>query len=244
MQGTGGEVVQRDLALAAQLAAVFVRPLDVFDEHAGRLEPFTATETRTIASHPAFRAPLNRALTKAMGLSDVAIGREQLDRLRTDHALRCAVLLVSQSMDLVRQAAEIVGAAVLHKRALKLTLKAELARIREILGPTGFEIATHEAPLLHGALAELDAAADPKIFDPAASAAEGRKHLIDFGLQILCGFVGRAAPALAELMTHRCQSDIDRQARGHAPGPLGALHCDHIVRLIRRRLPPWSAIIG
>ena len=66
MQGATGETVQRDLKLAAQLAAVFVRPLDVFDDNAGRLEPFTARETRAIAAHPAFRAPFNRALASTI----------------------------------------------------------------------------------------------------------------------------------------------------------------------------------
>jgi len=244
MQGATGEAVQRDLKLAAQLAAVFVRPLDVFDDNAGRLEPFTARETRTIAAHPAFRAPFNRALASTMRLDETAIGDEQLGRLFSDARQRCAVLLVSQNLDLVRRAAAIVSAAVLHKGVLKLTRKPDLTRMREVLGPDGFEIATREAPLLHGALAELDAGADPKIFDVAVEAAEAQRLVVEHGLAILGRFVDHTEPALSEIMSRRCQSDLDRQARHRPARPLSDAHCDHIVKLIRRRLPPWSAIIG
>jgi hypothetical protein len=154
------------------------------------------------------------------------------------------VLLVSQNLDLVRRAAMIVAAAVLHKNVLKLTRKPDLARMREILGAEGFEIATREAPLLHGALAELDAGADPKIMDASVEPAEAQRHVLDLGLTILGRFVDHTEPALSDIMSHRCQSDLDRQTRHHPARPLSGVHCDHIVKLIRRRLPPWSATIG
>jgi hypothetical protein len=127
---------------------------------------------------------------------------------------------------------------------LKLAIKAELARIREVLGPDGFEIATREAPLLHGALAELDASADPGIFDLSVPVPDAGKRVADFGLGILRRFVGRTEPVLSELMARRCQSDLDRQARGPIAANMIDVHCDQIVRLIRRRMPSWSAIIG
>lgn len=244
MQGGLGDIGGRRLELAAQLAAVFVRPLDVFDSHAGRLEPLTATETRAIAAHPAFRAPLNRAMASALQLANTTLDEQQLARLNTDGRLRCAVLLVSQPQQALRQAATVVAAAVLHRRVLKIAFKAEIGRIREVLGAEGFEIATREAPLLHAALGELDAAVDPAVFDAAVSAAEGQRHCLEFGLDILCRFVDGAVPALSDLMRFRCRSDLERQARGTVGKPLHAAHCDHIVKLIRRRMPSWSATIG
>jgi hypothetical protein len=239
-----GHFAHRDLALVAQLAGVFVRPLDAFDEHAGGLHPFTAAETRAIAAHPSFRAPVNRAVTGAMQLSEIVLGSEQLRRLPTDVRLRCAVLLVSQAMDLVRGAAIAVAAAVLHRRVLKLTLKADLERIRDVFGPEGFEIATREAPLLHAVLADLDTEPSAGVFDPSVTADEGRRKVLDSGLDVLCRFVSATEPGLSTLMTHRCLSDLDWQTRRYNAGPLGAAHAEHIVRLIRRRVPSWSAIIG
>jgi hypothetical protein len=179
-----------------------------------------------------------------MRLAETAIGEAQIERLQTDARLRCAVLLVSQDLKQVHEAAAIVAAAVLHKRVLRLAAKSELARVREIFGQEGFEIATREAPLLHHALAELDAAADPIIFDVSAAAAEGHRLFDDFGLGILQRFVDHTEPVLSELMSRRCQSDLDRQAHPRAADGLSDIHCDQIVRLIRRRVPSWSAIIG
>jgi hypothetical protein len=246
MQGSLDGVDRRTVDVAARLATVLARPLDVFDQGAGRLEPLAAAEARAAAAHPAFRAAINRAVAGTLRLGEIAIDRTQLHRLTTSARGRTAVLLVSEKFDIVRSAAMQVGAAILHKRVLKFTLKADRMRIRTILGDDAYRVATQEAPLLHAVLAELDAGLPEagNILGRDTNVDEASAQFTDFGLQALRGFVVCVEPALSPLMIHRWPSACDADARRCLVRPLGDTHCDHIVRLIRRRLQPWSAFIG
>lgn len=235
---------QRDFMLAAHLAAVVVRPLDCVDDHAARLEPLTASEMRSIASHPAFRGPVNGALMRSLSLRETPLGPDLVEGLRDKAHVRCAVLLVSEPIEAVNAAIWSVASAILHKRVLKLTLKADLDRVRSILGTDGFEIASRQAPLLHAGLADFEKAGDPRIFDPDTPEHESRRCVLELGHHAVLGFIERTNAALHALMLKRCPPVADGAAREKALRAITAEHCDHIVKVIRRRVPEWSPIIG
>jgi hypothetical protein len=244
MQGADG-LELRTMDLAARLASVVARPLDLLDGALGGLEPLSAAETRAIAAHPAFRVPFNRAIASTLRLSEIAIDREHLQRLAQSPRSRLATLLVSQKMDLVERAALHLAAAIVHRRVLKLTLKAERARIKQVLGEDGYLVATREAPLLHAVLAELDSGSvDAMIVESATAPAEARPRLIGLGLRALCGFVERVEPPLSGMMALRAEPALNAEPGRRAPDAVNDTHCDHIVRLVRRRVQPWAAIIG
>ncbi|WP_298959704.1 hypothetical protein [uncultured Methylobacterium sp.] len=226
--------------LAAALAGVIARPLDHLDAAAaaGALAPLPASAVAALAARPAFRRPLNRAASRSLGLHALPLDAAFLARLAAAPRTRLAALLATQPTGPLGEAARLAAAAVLHRRVTGLVLRTDRARIRTALGEAGFAVAVHEAPLLHADLAEIDdgggAAAFAADLDPEAA----RAHLAGTGLSLLARFLAAVEPGLAALFRHRLPPGAD-------PGePLPGSACDHLTRLLRRRMDPWTALIG
>ncbi len=229
--------------LAARLAAVIARPID----HALALDypgsPLSAAPLAALARHPAFHGPLNRALSRHLRLGGTEVTPEVLARIASSRDTRLCVLLASQPMALVREAAAALGAAILHREVVRVVMKADRDRVRAVLGEAGFQVATQEAALLHAPLAGLcPPGAGASVLEAGVETAAARGALAGLGLGALAGFVELVEPGLAPLLRRR----IDAAPEPAAPraGLLTQEHGDHIVRLLRRRIGAWSALIG
>ena len=236
------ELDGRAMRLAAALAAVVVRPLDHLDGSATRMPGLSAETLSRVSAHPAFRAPINRAVSRELRLGGIDLGRDVVERLRSSPFTRLAALIVSQPMARLREAATLVAAAILHRRVVGLVLRSDRERSRMILGETAFRIAIQEAPLLHAPLAELDAGSDgAAALARTLTPDESRSEVVAFGARVLGRFVITKEPALRHVFDARWPAAI---AAGGPGGALPEVACEHILRLLRRRLDSWAAIIG
>jgi hypothetical protein len=233
------------LALAMRIARVLLRPSDFVDESRLQLGAFGPPEVKRMVANPAFRAPVNRVLAAALGFRDVDVGCDALARLSSSPSSRLALLIVTEPMDLVARAAATLAAAVLSKRVLQSVLRTDRFRTKEILGEQEFHVATHEAPLLHQPLVELDlGAADAGGLAREGEVAERRAQFIAFGHCVLGRFLDSSEPIYGEFFAQRLPADVGYAQRGRWVGSLGKNHCGHVVKLVRRRLLTWSATIG
>jgi hypothetical protein len=241
----------RQLELAVRIAVLLKRPIGFIDDAYCRLASLEPAQVRAIATHPAFRAPINRAvedslgLTGSLGVAAADIDTGMLSRLASSPRSRLAVLFATAPIEEVRQVAWMLAAAVLSKRIRGLVLKTDRELARDILGADGFDVATHEAPVLHPALCELDAKTDiAPLFTADDDAAGRQEHIMAFGLQIAGRFLDTTEPALGKLFSLRVPPSASYRERDQAVKPFGDVHCQQVVKFIRRRQQSWSAIIG
>ena len=97
---------------------------------------------------------------------------------------------------------------------------------------------------MHAGLAELDrlpAHAPVLSGEPADGPID---HPTRFGLQALARFVETAEPEFGPLFLDRLPAGAEPGARHEVLAEPRPVHREHIVKLVRRRLAPWSAIIG
>jgi hypothetical protein len=239
-QAGGGQ-----LELAVRIAMLLKRPIAFIDDAYCRVASLGPAEVRAIARHPAFRAPMNRAIEDSIGIATAGIDGEMLSRLSSSPWSRLAVVIATAPIEEVRQVAWILAAAVLSKRIRGLVLKADRELARETLGADGFDIATHEAPVLHPALCELDARPGKQpLFTMDSDAAGRREQIMGFGLQIAGRFLDASEPVLGSLFSLRVPPSANYPEREHFVRPFGEAHCQQVVKLIRRRQQSWSVIIG
>lgn len=232
--------------LAYRLAAVVARPLDAIDPERGALEPLSAATTRALAANPHFRGPVNRAVAAQLGLFDIALDADDLRALAAAERAKMAAAFATDDLARVRDAARELGAAIVHKRALAFTLKSERDRVKAAFGEEPYRIATREAPMLYTSLADLDPG-DVDVTAVARGAEEAElfaRRLSGLGFQALSAFVQKSAPALSSLFGLRCPAQPEAQGGDHLLRRLEGPHCDHIVKLNRRRFEPWLATIG
>jgi hypothetical protein len=230
----------RATGLAVRLAAMLASPFGVFPAAGAALAPLTPGELREAAAHPAFARPFGRAAGNALGLPRVVLGDETLARLAHSPAHRLAALVLMEPVPAVRAAGALLASAIVHGRVIRTTLRAERDHMRAALGDEGFEIATREAPMLHGCLAGLDnpvVTAEPLLGGLAPAEASAR--LAAYGVAVLTRFAAGIEPAFASLLSLRW---VEEHA---APAAVpDEMQCTHIVRLLQRRMPAWSATIG
>lgn len=236
---------QKELEMAVRLAAFLVSPIDYIDDEHCQARPFGPDQIRAIASHPAFGKPLNRLMADMIGFSAARFEPDMLARLATSPQTRLAVLLTTLPMAEAREAALTLAAAVLSEPVRGLVLKADRRMVREVLGQDGFHIAVHEVPLLYPSLCELDARSanvSRSIVGPGATVK--LEEIVTFGIQVLGRFLDAVEPVFAELFSRRLPSAVRFGDRDRSVRPFGQIHCEQAMKLIRRRHPQWSAIIG
>ena len=245
VERSGQSGFDRSFALAVRMAQFKLRPSEFVDDELCRLGPLGAAELRAMVAHPAFRAPVSRALSAALGIDAIRIGPDFPARLAASARLRLAVLLASDPLETINRVALILAAAVLSRKALRLVLKGERARARETLGNDGFEIATHETPGLHLALSDLDRSPDntEMLVGPGDLAAR-RESVLALGFATIGRFLDKVEPLLVEYLALRLPAGLWFGERDRAVAELSDYHCEHLVKLVRRRQQPWLAIIG
>jgi hypothetical protein len=246
----GEAVDSRPLELAVRIAMLLKRPIGFIDDAHCRIAALEPAQIRAIATHPAFRAPINRTVADHIGVATADIDAGMLSRLGSSPRSRLAVVIVTAPIEEVRQVAWMLAAAVLSRPIRGLVLKTDRELAREILGAEGFDVATHEAPVLHPALCELDARSGKgspgkaSLFPIDGDPAGTREQIMGFGLQIAGRFLDASEPVLAGLFSLRVPPSANYSGRDQFVKPFGEVHCQQVVKFIRRRQPSWSAITG
>lgn len=236
--------------LLAQVAATLARPLDHLDlarclsaSGLADLPPSLSAGLTTLASIPVFRGPLNRAVARALGFDALPLGPTFIERIASSARTRVCVLLISQPMALVRDAAAQVAATILHRRIVGLVFKTDRDRLRAALGDGTVQLASHEALLLHAPLIELDDTSHgADVIGDLSVEPDTRARFVRFGARMLTRFITLTEPALANVFDLRWSAE--ETMSDPAPARMTDEHCIHIVRLLRRRLSAWAAIIG
>ena len=235
----------RRLDLAVRIAALLTRPIAAIDDASCRVMTLGPAQVRAMAGHPAFCAPLNRAVAESIGFATAPIDDGMLFRLASSASSRLAAIMVTAPMAEVTHTAWVLAAAVLSRRVRTLMLKADRDLARETLGTEGFDIATREVPVLYPALCELDAGPGPEpLFAAAGDVTSRREQIAGFGLQVAGRFFDSSEPILGELFARRVPPAAKHPEREISVRPLGNAHCEQVVKLVRRRQPAWSATIG
>lgn len=224
----------------ARLSAAISRPFSTFDRAAWGLGPLSPEETRSLARDRAFARPIERAVAAHIE-GDLSLPAPAARALAASGEGRLDILLISEPLDRIEDAAMLCAGAAMQRHVLRVTAKADRQRLREAFGVTAYQVATQEAPTLYGGLAALG---DARRFDEAMSAGQDvaamRRRLIDFGLGLLLALVASAAPALAGVMRKRVPADVAARAADFAAGA----DIKQLTKLIHRRVPAWSATIG
>jgi hypothetical protein len=235
----------KQLELAVRLAALVISPIEYIDDEYCQAGPFGPVQIKALAAHPDFRKPLNRLIADMLGFNAAKFEPDMLSQLAASQQARLAVVLASGPMSDAREAALTLAVAALSERIRRAVLKADRDRVREILGPTGFHIAVHEVPLLYSSLCELDALPPEALrFGGGPGTIAGLEEIVAFGFQVMGRFFDAANPVLAELFSRRLPTAVNYGNRERSVRPFGQIHCEQAVKLIRRRQPKWSAIIG
>ncbi|GMP12231.1 hypothetical protein TM239_64880 [Bradyrhizobium sp. TM239] len=232
----------RMLELAVRLASLLRRPIDYIDPHQRTLTPLDPGVIGAMADHPAFRAPINRAIAGQIGFDAVPIDDAMLGRLLRAPSSRLAVVILTAPMDEVAHVARLVAAAILSRRIRGTVMKADRERIRDALGDGVFEFAIQEVPVLYPALRELDLTSRNELLQPTGE--HGTVGQIEqLGMAALGGFLDSTEPSLAGPFTLRLPPATNYAGRTSAVGRFETIHCDQIVKIVRRRQQSWSAII-
>ena len=233
----------RQLELTARIATLLTRPIAYIDDAYCRLAPLEPAQLKAMAGHPAFRAPMNCAVAVNIGFATVDVDGKLVSRLAFSPWSRLAAAIATAPMAQVRQVASMVAAAVLTKRIRALILKADRERAHDTLGPDGFAMATHEAPVLHPALHELDAASatDP-LFGNDSDATSRRNRITGFGYHVVGRFFDASEPFLGQLFSRRLPPTVKYAERDRSVKRLEKIYCEQFVKLIRRRQQSWPAI--
>jgi hypothetical protein len=244
-----GEPLEHDISnskfeLAVRIANFLSRPIDYIDEAYCGIASFEPAQVKTIASHRAFRHPLNHAVAETIGFTNVKVDKEMMSRLFTSPSSSLAAVITTAPMAEVTQIAWILAPVVLSKRIRALVLKADREVAREAFGTEGFDIATHEAPVLHPALCELDGRpANEPVFSSESDSAAHQTQILEFGLKIVGRFLDASEPVLSELFARRLPPSVNYSERNEVVSAFGDIHREQFLKLIRRRQPSWAAII-
>ncbi|MFC0217407.1 hypothetical protein ACFFJ7_03250 [Pseudochelatococcus lubricantis] len=239
-----------DFAIAARIAAAIARPLGATRVAVGDFTgsgPISVAGMSVIARHASFGAALNRAAARLSKLEEIAIDTGHLRQLGRSSASSLSLTLATDDPAVVAQASLLVGAAILHRHFLSCTLKSEREALRGILGNDFYLVATREAPVLYAPLAGLAGGSlsiDASIATDDERARDIGRRITATGHATLCLLVERTEPFLAPLFAIRNPPPPDGGNGAGVVAPLTDQHCAHIVKLLQRRFPPWSPIVG
>jgi hypothetical protein len=233
------------IELAIRIASLLTRPIDYIDNAYCRLTGLEPAQLKAMAQHPGFRVPINYAVAVNIGFATADVDAKMLSRLVFSRWSRLAAVIATAPIAEVAQVAWMLAAAVLSKRIRGLVLKGDRDRAHETLGADGFAMATHEAPVLHPSLHELDAAAHNEAFFTDDSGASGSQNrILELGYQVIGRFFDASEPFLGLLFSLRLPPTVRYAEREQYIRRFEKTHCEQLVKLIRRRQQSWSDIIG
>ncbi|MGQ3211780.1 MAG: hypothetical protein ACT6U0_04810 [Shinella sp.] len=224
-----------------RFASALARPFDSFDESAWSSASLPPREMRNLSASPYFGSAVRAVAMRTVVGSDFNLPATTVRAMAGTAEGRLVLGLVSAPVEEIEQIGLLVAAAVLHRAVLHTTVKTERQRVQLALGPTAFVVATQEAPVLYPALAMPEAPDILRALLPASmDEPQVRRGFVGFGLAQLLPLAGAGAPMIARLVQRHLPPDFDLSLNGRMP----ELDRDLIVKLIRRRVPSWSAIIG
>ncbi len=231
------------LPLKAQIASVLVEPLRIAADPHCNFEPFFASEIKLIAQNEYFRRPLNRAFNQKLGLDRFTVSVELLDRLDREVKTRLAVLMSCAANETCDRAARQLAAAMLHKRILQVVLKPRRELVRSVIGDEPYNTAIREASMLYAPLAMLDNGSSNRwLEDGHEDTAQAAAEFLAIGHRAMYGFVTSVEPELGPLFALRLASEADA-GTGLSSTGFDDILCGHVLKLMRRKVPEWSAFI-
>ncbi|MBC8130272.1 MAG: hypothetical protein H7Y08_08115 [Rhizobiaceae bacterium] len=228
-------------ANAVHLAAAIARPLHYLRPDAMQLGPFAPAEVVALLGQPAFKRFVEGALLREARIRDLDLKPADIATLSSDGGGRLTMLLLRETHAQLETAALVSASAALQRQVLQLTHKIDRHRMRDILGAANHSMATQEAPNLHPTLAVLGS--DRVLSDAMADTASldvGRRIVVDYGLRLLQAYVRTVRPAFSALMEAR----LPASAGAMTVPPEASASLADLRKLLRRRMPAWSAIIG
>lgn len=229
------------LMVLAQLAAALTRPLSTFTPV--NTVPLLADQLEALGKEPHFRQPLQRFYYQQYIGDQLTLTLKQARRLPVTPAGRLAVSLLVEPVPMIEQAALLVSGAAMQQQVLQTIQKPGREHLRTVLGPAAFQVAALEAPMLYPSLARHgNAKLLASILDQDEATARG--SFVSLGMGLLGAAAATASRSLALLALKRLVSiQAPIQARSLTAG--FSIHDKQsVMRLLQRRMSPWTASIG
>lgn len=225
------------LSVLARLASGLLQPSLTFQQL--DLAPLTQAQFEALNVLPVFAAPMSRYYYKKHIAPYLKLSRKQCALLTATAEGRLAVVLLTEPIARLEQAALLVAGAAFSRQVLQATHKAERRFLRTVLGPEAFQVATLEAPILYPSLsryggAQLMAAENEQ--DETAA----REKLATIGMGLLAAVSSSTSHSLGRLVLKRNSSG----RAGTLPASFTPQDRQSVLRLLQRRMTSWTAFIG
>ncbi|PTW56649.1 hypothetical protein C8N35_111112 [Breoghania corrubedonensis] len=196
----------------ALVASHITRPLSHFHEDHLGLNPLNADTLKKIASVRSFQAPLNLALARHLGLTDLAIepglARDLAERPDAKLVIGFLKLDPGALLDISKYCA----AAQLYPQIRRCVLKSNRQKAQAILGSEAFVIALREVPVFFPHLPSRSANVRLDSELEKAPQSDAMPHaLVMEGMKTLMAFARATNRTLATLLGFRFPEAVRRQ---------------------------------
>jgi hypothetical protein len=222
----------------AKLAASIAHPFATFPESRFDASPLSGKQAKALAGSASFRNPLERLFLAQLTGTRLRISRKQAQRLPRLRTGRLAILMVTEPMQELEEAALLVAGASLYRHVLDSAPKPQREHLRSALGGKAFHVATLEAPMLYPSLA---AYANDNLLHSVLSEPEevARIRIAGFGSRLLAAAASHGSGPLAQLAVKRFPPSAGPGVKSLPRDDLRS-----VMRLLQRRMSPWAAFIG
>ncbi len=233
------------MTLLAQTVACTVRPLEFVDTDHISLPLLDPHQLKRLAGRPGFRAPLNRSVSRKLGLHTLAFSNDWIQRIGAmDDDLNLVLQLVHGPQETVIFLARHCAAIQLSAKIRACVQKAERRRMERLLGQEAILAAVREAPVFFSSLCGLanavrleDGSRTPSSDETRAEADSpgGAEHpVIQEGLATILALVNGIDACFATLFSLRFPA-----ITGVARTGLSARQTNELKQLFRRRGLKW-----
>ncbi|MEI2384486.1 hypothetical protein [Breoghania sp. JC706] len=225
-----------DLAL---LAAHIARPLSHLHADHLVLPPLNAGDLRKIAALPPFRKPLNLALSRHLGLTDLAIEPRLAEALAGNADAKLAVAFLKLAPDRLLEISRYCAAAQLYPQIRACVLKSTRQKAQAILGAEAFVVALREVPVffpnlpVRSAHVRLEAELDREQVDREPADEAGPHVLVLEGLKTLMAFARATHRTAATLLAFRFPNALRRHL--HTGDTISEIQILELKTLLARR---------
>ena len=238
---TGSDRPPSALGDLARLAAACTRPFSSIEPGHWKLGPLSSAMVATLSRDACFAGPIERALATKLAEDHFGLTHEEALDLARARAGRAAILLVSRPPDHLQQAALLCAAAAMQHHVLRALGRQDRQRLREAFGTTAYRLATQEAPVLYPGLAVFGSSRlASEILGEEIDQVEAWRRLLAFGAGLVVRLVHASSPELARFVPLKLPVDcLPRMLDRHE-----GMDVSPFLKLLCRRMPGWSAIIG
>ena len=228
--------------LQARLAASLLNPLFfAHDDHLA-VSGLEMNVLRGLAGQGDFQRPLNKYISKKLGLTALAVDVIAANTLATSAQARLALMLCSLGAEDFGSVLRIVAVARVHEMIGRLVLKSDCQRMEALFGEDVFDIAIRDVTFFFGSLGyecEEDGAFRQLC---SGSDEEALQALTLVGAEGILAFISAVDEKLEPLVRLRFSNEINEKLSARLQ-VMRAEQQEHFVQYLRRRLPEWRAFI-